>query len=97
MITPKEFIKFAESNLGVQFIDVQTGKPALNTIEKNEAIKNCGTCRFASKGDGKLVHKDDTVCVNANSDNCTEFVRATDKCSEWQAVIKNKKDGGGNG
>jgi 16S rRNA G1207 methylase RsmC len=35
IISAEELIKFFEKTAGVQFVDVDTGKPALETIRKN--------------------------------------------------------------
>ena len=36
MINAKEFMKFFEETAGVRFVDVGTGKPALESIDKKK-------------------------------------------------------------
>jgi len=41
-ISPEEFIKFFEKTANVRFVDVDTGKPALEVIAKNKSGKVSG-------------------------------------------------------
>ena len=55
----------------------------------NQENKNCLLCKWGSRGDGKIVHKDDTVCVNADSNMCAEFVYKDCVCEYWEARDEN--------
>lgn len=43
--------------------------------------KICGECKWHRQDD---YHKSDYVCVNADSDYCTEYTDYTDSCREWE-------------
>lgn len=41
----------------------------------------CGECKWHRQDD---YHKEDWICVNADSDYCTEYTDYTDSCEEWE-------------
>lgn len=84
-IKAKSFMKFFEKECGVKFIDINTGKRALDIIVDSKSRKSCTTCRWSANGEGVIVHEKDMVCVNADSRYVTDFVSAGMKCDLWQA------------
>ena len=86
MITPKDFMEFAEKEWGVSFVDVATGKKVLDVIKEKNIEKICNSCKWASNGDGKVVHKNDVVCTNGDSENCSEFISPKTSCKNWEAA-----------
>ena len=85
MIDPKSFMEFFEKEYGVKFIDVSTGKNALDVIKEDHI---CGKCRYGAHGDGVTMFKEDIVCVNAESRHVTDFVMKDDTCEFWEAKEK---------
>jgi hypothetical protein len=84
-INAKNFMEFFEKECGVKFIDINTGKCALDIIADSESRKSCGTCKWSANGDGVAIHEKDRVCVNADSRYVTDFVSGDMKCDLWQA------------
>ncbi len=84
-INAKNFMEFFEKECGVKFIDVNTGKRALDIIADSKSRKSCATCSWAANGDGVTIYEKDMVCVNADSRYVTDFVSADMKCDLWQA------------
>lgn len=84
-INAKNFMEFFEKECGVKFVDINTGKRALDIIADNESRRSCATCSWAVNGDGVTAHEKDTVCVNADSRYVTDFVSGDMKCDLWQA------------
>lgn len=41
--------------------------------------KYCGNCRFA-----RTDQEDDWICVNDNSDYCSDFIDYLHECPEWE-------------
>ena len=54
---------------------VMTRREAARGIEMTE--RTCGTCKYSEWAE------DGHVCVNADSDRCTEYVQFADGCDEW--------------
>ena len=50
--------------------------------------KNCRTCKWGEKGSGVMIHEVDIVCVNGNSERCTNFVSEYDSCALWEAGMR---------
>ena len=46
----------------------------------NDASKTCKTCEWLEYDALGRAH----VCVNANSDNCADFVNVGDTCDKWE-------------
>lgn len=84
-INAKNFMEFFEKECGVKFIDINTGKRALDIIADNESRKSCANCNWAANGDGITMHEKDLVCVNADSRYVADSVSADMKCDLWQA------------
>jgi hypothetical protein len=89
MIDAKSFMEFFEKEFDVKFVDSKSGRNALDIIREKEqerdAIeKNCLTCFWVAKGDGVSLHKDDRVCVNADSEYVTEWVFESTVCARWK-------------
>jgi tryptophanase len=57
----------------------------MNNAKEKELKKICDTCRWAGKGDGKILLIGDIVCVNDKSDRIADFVSKTDTCKLWEA------------
>ena len=85
MIDSKSFMEFFEKEYGVKFVDVKTGKGALDIINEKHT---CKACAHILKGDGKSLHIGDMVCGNPLSDYVTDFRFDDDTCSLWEAVKK---------
>ena len=85
MIDPKKFMEFFEKECGVKFVDVNTGKNALDII-KGERV--CGKCHYGARGDGVTSFEEDIVCVNANSPHVTDFRMSDESCAYWEAPKK---------
>lgn len=51
---------------------------------KKTAKKICDTCLWAGKGDGKILHIGDIVCVNDKSEHLADFVSKNDTCKLWE-------------
>ena len=87
-INAKNFMEFFENQCGVKFVDISTGKNALDLINEREKINSneraCGNCKYGAKGDGIFAHTEDIVCVNSDSPNTTEFVFADSNCDHWE-------------
>ena len=84
-INAKNFMEFFEKECGIKFIDVNTGKRALDIIADSETRKSCATCSWAANGDGIIMHEKDMVCAHADSRHVTDFVSVDMKCDLWQA------------
>lgn len=41
--------------------------------------KYCGNCRFA-----RTDQEDDWICVNDNSDYCSDFIDYLHECPDWE-------------
>jgi len=58
------------------------------TIRQHEAFKVNevinGVTNGAIKGDGKLLHEKDTICVNSESEYVTDWVSENNVCSVWE-------------
>jgi len=52
----------------------------MSDTKESQVKKICNTCRWAGKGDGKILHIGDIVCVNDKSDHIADFVSKTDTC-----------------
>ncbi|MEG1894616.1 MAG: hypothetical protein RR162_00150 [Oscillospiraceae bacterium] len=49
-------------------------------MNKTAAAKqSCGTCEY-----GYIDELGDCICVNSDSDNCTEYVGNDDICKNWE-------------
>ena len=46
MIDTKSFLEFCKKEYHVDFVDMQTGKNALDIIQENNARKTCLSCRL---------------------------------------------------
>jgi hypothetical protein len=89
MIDTKSFLEFCKKEYHVDFVDMQTGKNALDIIQENNARKTCLSCRWAMNGDGKTLHKEDVVCVNGQSEYITEWVSSEMVCDFWNEAGEN--------
>lgn len=49
----------------------------MNTIN----LKICGTCKWCRQDD---FFNDDWICVNADSEYCTDYTDYTNTCEEWE-------------
>jgi formylmethanofuran dehydrogenase subunit E len=83
MIDEKSFMEFFEKEYGVKFVDVSTGKNALDIIKE---MKSCKTCRHIIYGDGLTLHLEDMVCGNSASDHATDFRFSSDSCNRWEST-----------
>ncbi len=83
-LNAKSFMEFFEKEYGVEFIDSNTGKRALDIIADSESRKSCATCNWVTSGDGVTVHEKDMVCVHADFRYVTDFVSEDMKCDLWQ-------------
>ena len=88
MINPKSFMEFFEKECGVQFIDTESGKKALDIIAEKEEKKNCLNCNYGHHGDGVNLHKDDTICVKAGSEHVADWVSDSNICDLWEGEIQ---------
>jgi len=88
MIDPKSFMEFFEKEFGVEFVDSNTGRNALEVLAENEKAKQgekvCDNCRWGAKGDGKIVHESDIICVNDKSKYITDSVSKKHTCKLWE-------------
>ena len=85
MIDSKSFMEFFEKQTGKKFVNVNTGRYALD-IKKEDHV--CGKCRYGAHGDGVTMFKEDIVCVNAELRRVTDFVMKNDTCEFWEAEEK---------
>ena len=85
IIDPKRFMEFFEKQTGKKFVDVNTGRYALDIIKENQV---CGKCRYGARGDGVTMFKEDIVCVNADSRFVADYVSENDTCKHWEAEEK---------
>ena len=81
MIDPKSFIEFFAKEYGVKFVDANTGRNALDII--NESRK-CKTCEHIIRGGGKVLHAEDMVCGNPQSNHLSDFRMNDDTCNLWE-------------
>ena len=88
MIDPIKFMEFFEKTSGVKFVDVNTGKNAIDVIKETQV---CGKCEFGARGDGVTGFVEDIVCVNADSRHVTDFRMENETCEHWKAA-KKKED-----
>ena len=84
-------MEFFEKEYGVKFVDHKTGKTRQELIAEQELGRNCGNCLWGAKG-GEYNYPDDIVCVNADSDNVSEFVTDEMKCYLWEQLPKSNGD-----
>ena len=70
MIDPIKLMEFFEKQSGVKFVDVITGKNAIDLIKETHV---CGKCEYGARGDGVTGFVEDIVCVNADSRHVTDF------------------------
>ncbi len=84
MIDVLRFMEFFEKECGVRFVDAETGKAALDILAEK---KNCTTCRWAKKGDGKIMYSEDMVCVNSDSEHVTDWVDKEMLCDLWKKRV----------
>jgi hypothetical protein len=84
-INAKNFMEFFEKECGVKFVDINTGKRALDIITDNESRRSCATCSWVANGHSIIMHEKDMVCVHADSRHVTDVVSADMKCDLWQA------------
>ena len=85
MIDSKSFMEFFEKEYGVKFVDVNTGRNALDIINERRV---CGKCQYIVRGDGKTLHAEDMVCANPESSHATDFRMKGDTCEHWAAAEK---------
>jgi hypothetical protein len=89
-INAKNFMEFFQNQLGVTFVDIATGKNALDLIlEQGEASaveRLCKTCEYCKCGDGVFAHVEDMICVNPKSENLGEFILSDDRCVLWEQL-----------
>ena len=88
MIDAKSFMEFFEKQYGTKFVDMKTGKNALDVINEH---KTCVNCQFILKGDGKSLLVEDMVCGNSDSDYVTDFRMSDDTCENWKAAMEEKE------
>jgi hypothetical protein len=83
-------MEFFENECGVKFIDMETGKSALDSLRKYEKQTNkdklCSNCKYILKGDGKFIHISDNICGNIDSIHATEFRSLNATCELWETV-----------
>ncbi len=77
-------MEFFEKQFNVKFVDVKTGKFALDIIKEKQNNKNCCNCKWIINGDGKSLHEEDSVCGNIESEYTTEFVNRETVCQFWE-------------
>jgi len=82
MIDSKIFIEFFEKEYGTKFVDIATGKNALDIMRSN---RTCGKCKHVLHGDGKIIHIGDMVCGNTKSESVTDFMSDEDSCMLLEA------------
>ena len=85
MIDPKRFMEFFENEYGIKFVDVNTGKNALDLLKESRVCKKCD---HAIHGDGKSLLIGDMVCGNPRSEYVTDFRTSDDTCELWEAEKK---------
>jgi len=85
MIDSKLFMEFFEKEFDVKFVDIVTGKNALDMISQKQICENC---IYIIRGDGKTLLKEDMVCGNPDSDCVTYFMSNDDSCMQWEPEKK---------
>ena len=107
MFNARDFIEFAEKEFNIQFIDMQTGRDmetgrkVLDVFSDNEKRgkdkfdANCVNCNWAMSGNGVVLHEDDIICVNNQSEHLTDWVGEDMSCDLWEQIEGN--DGANNG
>ena len=85
MIDAVKVLEFFEKESGKKFVDVKTGK---NAIDLLKASRTCEKCNHVLHGDGKSLLVGDMVCGNARSDYVTDFRMSDDTCDLWEAEEK---------
>ncbi len=74
-------MEFFEKEFNVKFIDLKTGKKALDIIKGKE--RNGNNCKWIIYGDGQYLHEEDSVCGNNESDYLADFVNGEMTCEFW--------------
>jgi len=85
MIDSIKLLEFFEKQSGKKFVDVKTGKNAIDLLRAN---RTCEKCSHALHGDGKSLLVGDIVCGNARSDYTTDLRMKDDSCGLWEAEEK---------
>jgi len=85
MIDAIKVLEFFEKESGKKFVDVKTGK---NAVDLLKASRTCEKCNHVIRGDGKSLLVGDMVCGNAHSDYVTDFRMKDDTCDLWETEAK---------
>jgi len=87
LINSMNFMEFFEKECGVKFVDVNTGKSALDMLyeQEKQALKDrlCVNCKYALHGDGEFAHIHDILCGNGDAEYASEFRVSDDTCELW--------------
>ena len=87
MIDAKSFMEFFEKQYGTKFVDMKTGRNALDVINEQ---RTCANCKYILKGNGETLHMDDMVCGNPDSNYVTDFLMSDDICDNWELTKEEK-------
>ena len=85
MIDAIKLLEFLEKESGKKFVDVKTGK---NAIDLLKASRTCEKCNHTIHGDGKAIHIGDIICGNSCSDYVIDFRMKDETCDLWEAEEK---------
>ena len=87
MIDAKSFMEFFENQYGTKFVDMKTGRNALDVLNEQ---RTCANCQYILRGDGESLLVGDMVCGNPDSDYVTDFRMSDDTCIYWEMAKKEK-------